>query len=188
MLSILFLSLCPIVLCTTDIENNYFNCTPGSRDTKCGHGICDFNGTSCICDYGFINEIGIEQFDIKCSYKQKSRLTACLLQSIPIPGLFGAGYFYIGRLDIGLFTLLLCWIFELAIILLTTQCSCYICSHCFRCIPRNKSLEYACERYKRFYISYFVIWFIATCVPWIYGIINICSEWNTDANNQPFIT
>jgi len=83
-------------------SNEVYNCTDNS---DCNYkGICTSKNV-CQCDDGYITFPQNHSTD--CNYKQKSAKTALLLQLFL--GLFGAGYFYLGVIDLGLGELFLFW-------------------------------------------------------------------------------
>lgn len=158
-------------------------CTPGPSSPECEyHGTCDINGTSCMCDYGYV-DFPLSEGMKRCIYKQKSIYRACFLQALPIPGLFGGGYFYLQYPSLWapiflsfmfICFFVLCWshsswgLDELTkrrnhIDQNVRECKCLIC----------KSIVFG--------------WLFAVIAYWICGSIIICTQMQVDGNSIPLI-
>ena len=78
-----------------------FNCTNSEIDCS-GNGICNENGTECICNYGYLTFYKTQEEYLlnkpRCNYKGKLQIKA-LLYSIFLS--FGSAYFYLGHSFIG---------------------------------------------------------------------------------------
>jgi hypothetical protein len=73
------------------VERFYINFTCVSKsttDNNCGNGECNEKGDDCVCYAGYTTYPGSY---IKCSYQQKSKIKAFLLEMLG----FGLGYLYI---------------------------------------------------------------------------------------------
>jgi hypothetical protein len=88
-----------IVVSPLSVANNC------ADDSDCNYrGVCT-NTNVCQCDDGYTTFP--ENHSTGCNYKQKSSLTALLLQLFF--WMFGAGYFYLGVIDLALGELFLFW-------------------------------------------------------------------------------
>jgi hypothetical protein len=81
-----------------------FTCTVGPNSPQCSyHGVCTADGTNCICNTGFTTCYSFIDDSmatvLRCNYRQKSAVTAFLLELFF--GEFGAGYFYLGEKTMG---------------------------------------------------------------------------------------
>jgi len=108
-LTVLLLQIC-IVSVSCDAKYVY-QCTI----ENCIHGKCYTNNTVCVCDNGYktfyttnnTNAENIQHIN-NCNYKQKSRMTAFLLELF-LGYATGVGYFYIGRISLGIAQTVFFW-------------------------------------------------------------------------------
>jgi hypothetical protein len=88
----------PLNITKESYDRTTVNCITGTVTSACSyHGVCSGNYT-CVCNTGYIT---FPSSSINgCNYKQKSQLTAFLLQFF-LGEICGAGEFYLGNNDIG---------------------------------------------------------------------------------------
>jgi len=148
----------------TDItidDNILFNCT-GSID--CNYkGHCNEEGTSCICNDGWTTYN--THHEALCNYEQKNQLTAFLL-NLFFGKIFGAGYWYIERVDMALTQLFIYWIGLLGI---------YVVLYCAIQISGENNGE-ACG------YCFTSIWSMAVIAFWIISVVMFASNEVLDGN------
>lgn len=80
-----------------------YSCHPNN----CINGMCNKNRTICECKPGYITKYDTNMKEL-CNYKQKNRITAFLLELF-LGYMSGAGYFYIGRNNLGIAQTVFFW-------------------------------------------------------------------------------
>jgi len=130
------------------------------------NGNCNTNGTLCVCNSGYTTRYVYTQTNkiIECNYKQKKRITAFLLELF-IGYASGAGYFYIGRIGLGIAQTVFFWS--------TIYISCCISF----IIPEDKGV------FQLLIIQCFFN--IGICIWWIIAFVTMITNKINDGNDIP---
>lgn len=153
-----------IGLASLTIGSNVGNCTASMCNN---HGTCDDTNTYCICESDYITFKSTD--DTSCNYKQKNTLIAFLLEFFL--GFAGIGYFYIGRISLGIGQLIL-------------NCAGLI-PFCVACCCGTALLKdsNSCTTFVGFLIGcYLLLWCGGILTWWVYALVTIAHGNITDGN------
>lgn len=174
----ILLSLLIVTVCSLNLRNSttYKNlqvdsfgdytsidCTPGTITNACSYrGVCGTNNT-CFCNNDYITYPPNSEYG--CNYKQKSGLTAFLLQFF-LGGL-GVAEFYLGNNDLGAGQL--CLLVGGIIFSLIVACF-------FFCVCKSE------DKLELSVMSWISLIFLSVFIWWIYDLVYIGKGWRLDGN------